>query len=421
MNIKISRKINQKFFYGWIILFTTALAIFFSAPGQTYSISTFIDSYIEDFGFSRTVISSFYSAATVASAFLLVFVGRAVDRYGQRKMTVIIGGLFALVCFLNSFVFNFMTMVISFFFLRYLGQGSLTLIPSSLVPQWFEKKRALAISLTNYGGVLANILVPLLNVYLITQFSWQFTWRVWSIMLLLIFVPLSYILIVNKPEDIGLLPDNEKAKHEDDLKRELEKMAADSWTLNEVVKTKEFWFVGLISMIVPMISTGMMFHFFSIMSLKGLTEQTAALVIGLAAYPGFVMPVISGLIIDRFRSKHIVTITLIIIALDLFYFLSVGSLLSAAIFMLIYGFAINIQNVTINVIWPRYFGRKYLGSIRGAATVFMVLGSALGPIPFGLSYDLTGGYNMVFIAMIVIVLLSLMMAISIRKPKKHAA
>ncbi len=419
MNLKLSKKIGSRFYYGWMIIFVAALSVFFSAPGQTYSISAFIDSYIDDFGLSRTLVSFIYSVATVISGTMLVFVGRAVDKHGQRAMTVLIGILLAIACFFNSFISSIAMIAVSFFFLRYLGQGSLTLIPGSLTPQWFEKRRAFAISLTNYGGILANILVPILNIYLITTYSWQFAWRVWSILLLVLFVPAAFMFIVNKPEDIGLLPDNVKAKNKDDVRVELEKMKASSWTLNEAMKTKEFWLVGLISMVVPMISTGMVFHFFSIMELKGIDKTSASFVIGLMALPGFIMPVIAALIIDRFRSKYIITFTLLVITLDLIYFLTVQSTFAAVTFMLIYGLAINIQGITISVIWPRYFGRRYLGSIRGVATVFMVIGSALGPLPFGLSYDLTGSYQPVVIAMAVITTISLTMAIAIRKPTKQ--
>lgn len=53
----------------------------------------------------------------------------------------------------------------------------------------------------------------------------------------------------------------------------------------------------------------------------------------------------------------------------------------------------NLQNVTIKVIGVKYFGRLHLGSIRKVATVFIV--------PFGLSYDMTGSYSPVFLAMAV--------------------
>ena len=45
------------------------------------------------------------------------------------------------------------------------------------------------------------------------------------------------------------------------------------------------------------------------------------------------------------------------------------------------------------VIWANYFGRAYLGSIRGFASTVMVAFSAMGALPFGFIYDRTGSYN----------------------------
>ncbi len=418
MNITVSTTLNKKFFYGWGIVAMAGLSLFFSAPGQTYSISTFIDSYITDFGFSRTTISSIYSMATIASGLLIVFMGKLVDKFGQRKMAIVAGTALALTCFFNSFIANIGMIALGFFLLRYFGQGSLTLIPSSLVPQWFEEKRAFAISLANLGGMTANMLVPAFNVWLISTYSWQFAWRIWSGLLLIIFIPLVYVFVVDRPEDIELLSDNRTVESHEDIIAEIESVERSSWTLDESMKCKEFWFVGLISMIHPMITTGLMFHFFSIMTSKGLDNTAISFVIGLIALPGFIMPLVSNFIIDRFRSKYVITTTLIMITGTMGILLMVNSTVTAILFMLLYGLSVSIQSVTTNVIWPRYFGRKYLGSIRGAATVFMVIGSALGPIPFGLAYDVTGSYQSAIITMGIITTLSLGMSLSIHKPVK---
>ncbi|PZC43639.1 MAG: hypothetical protein DK303_000400 [Chloroflexi bacterium] len=45
------------------------------------------------------------------------------------------------------------------------------------------------------------------------------------------------------------------------------------------------------------------------------------------------------------------------------------------------------------VIWANYFGRAYLGSIRGFAFTIMGAFSAMGALPFGFIYDRTGSYN----------------------------
>ncbi|WP_208108989.1 MULTISPECIES: hypothetical protein [Halanaerobium] len=74
MNLNLKREkepIKTEFYYGWVVLVMAALAYFFSGPGQTYSISIFIDHYIENFGWSRSLVSTLYSAGTLVSG--LVF------------------------------------------------------------------------------------------------------------------------------------------------------------------------------------------------------------------------------------------------------------------------------------------------------------------------------------------------------------
>jgi transposase InsO family protein len=74
------KRLNNHIYYGWMIVFLSALTFFMSSPGQTYSISIFNDIYKDTFNLSSTEISTAYSLATVLSGLLLVFMGRAVNQ-----------------------------------------------------------------------------------------------------------------------------------------------------------------------------------------------------------------------------------------------------------------------------------------------------------------------------------------------------
>lgn len=63
------------------------------------------------------------------------------------------------------------------------------------------------------------------------------------------------------------------------------------------------------------------------------------------------------------------------------------------------------DTVSTGVLWPNYFGRKYLGSIRGFTMMAMVIGSSLGPLPFGFVFDLFNGYNEIILIMLIFPLL----------------
>lgn len=414
----LAKRINKKIYYGWIIVIVSAIALIFSSPGQTYSISVFNSYYETQFGYSKTLLSTGYSIATTISGLLIVLVGRAIDKHGQRKMFLIVAIGLALTTLFSSFILNIWMIYISFFFLRYLGQGSMTLIPSSLVPQWFHKKRAFALSMLALGTFFAMFLVPRFNLWMIETLDWQNAWRIWGLLLLVVFVPIVFFLVINRPEDAGITMENEESDiSESDALLALNK---ESWTLKQAIKTKDFWFIGFASVISPMVTTGITFHFFSIMSLRGIGSESAAWIIGFLAFPMLLMPFAARAFIDKTKPRYIFFITQIIILLSLVMLLFwVNNSTMAIVFILVYGLGIAIQSVTINTIYPYYFGRKYLGSIRGAATVFMVIGSALGPVQFGISYDQFGTFSYAIISMMIMTVIASVLSLLIHKPKKQ--
>lgn len=412
-------KINRSFYYGWAIVVLSAMAFFLSAPGQTYSISVFINVYIEEFGFSSTLISSAYSIATIISGFLLVFMGKAIDKYGVKKILIIVTIMLGVTTFYNSFVSSIYMIFFGFILLRYFGQGSMTLIPNTLVPQWFEKKRAFAISLASIGGLLAMLIVPSFNLWMISSIGWENAWRIWGLILIVAFVPIVLIFTSNKPEDLGMTMENDLPSSKENLEKALLEIEESSFHLNEAVKLKEFWFVGIITMIPSMFSTGLAFHFFTIMPLNGIEKDAAGVILGLMALPAFIMPFISRLVVEKYKVKYVLSTTLIMIIISMiFLMVGVSNVATAVIFIIFYGLAVAIQSLTTNVVWPNYFGRKHLGSIRGAATVFMVIGSALGPLPFGIAYDKTGQFDIAILGMIIFTIIALSLSLFISKPIK---
>lgn len=413
-------KINNKFYYGWVIVCVSALSMFFSAPGQTFFISAFTDSYIELFDISRTTISAIYSVATISASVFLFLMGKLVDRFGQKLMMVLVGVSLAATALFNSFVATIPMIAVGFFLARYLGQGSMSMIPSSLVPQWFQRKRGFAFSLFKFGGTIASTIVPIINIYLITTIGWQMTWRVWALLLLAIFVPIAFVFVINTPEEIGLSPDNIKLDA-DSLEKEKEEVERESWHVKQAMKTKAFWILGLVSAITPLITTGLGFHFYSIMAEKGVGETNASIIYGALSLPGFFFPLLAGFVMDKVGAKKILAAMLLLEAIGL-VIINLSSSKSVLILaLLIYGIGMSTQFVASGVMWPNFFGRKYLGSIQGVATVFVVAGSAFGPMPFGFSFDLIGSYTAVIYVMAVIAFVGAVGVYFVHKPNpiKH--
>lgn len=411
------KKVMTSFYYGWVIVAIGGLGIFFSGPGQTYSNAIFIDFYIEDFGWSRSKVSSIYSIATLGAGLLMMVVGKYIDKYGQRFFMMFVAVMLAISCFWNSYVTNIVMLFLGFFLIRLFGQGSMTLLPNTLIPQWFIQKRGRAFSFMAIGGFLSSALFPIVNLWAIEAWGWQNAWRLWGALLLFLFVPLVFLLVRNKPEEIGLLPDNQKQNDLANPEKDT-LIIEESWTLSEAKKTSTFWFLLLCVGIPAMVNTGLTFHLVSIFNENGLEPQLAATVLSLMALIGFPITFLSGFILEKIQANVMLVVTFIgeVIILSLL-FISNSAFL-AILFGVLWGLFAGIERIALNVIWPNFFGREHIGSIKGLTMSVMVIGSAFGPLPFGIAYDLFNGYKEILLATMIFPLVGIGLAWKATKPKK---
>ena len=161
-------------------------------------------------------MGTLYAAATAVSGCLLFTMGMAVDRWGARTMTlwVILPGLTG-ACLISSYMTGYWIVWLSIFFLRFFGQGSMSMVPNVVVSHWFIKKRGRALSLMNIGGFVSAVVLPPMNTLLIEAVGWRNAWQVWVILIMGIMFPISLCFYKNKPEDIGLEGESDNIVVED--------------------------------------------------------------------------------------------------------------------------------------------------------------------------------------------------------------
>lgn len=379
--------------YGVMILFLCALSVFFSGPGQTYFTSVFIEHYISDFGWSRSMISSMYSLATLLSGTLLIFVGRLSDKYSSRKVTLAAAAGLGITAMLSSFLFAPWMLFLVFFLGRINGQGTLTLTPATILPRWYIRKRAFAFSLMSLGGVIGSALIPPLNNYLINLYGWRVTWRVWAIAVWVIFLPLVWLFLFDSPKQLNLLPDFKKQQNSGtEIKAESKYEKITSWTLREAMTTFSFWGMLFVQILIPMISTGITFNFVSIMQSKNILTSEAPFLLSIIALTGLPTALLAGTIMSRIKTHHAGAVFTLVLSLSMITLIFTNGFKAAVVFAVLQGVAQGIQVVWAGLVWPNYFGTRHIGSIKGMAMTATVIASAIGPVPFAMTFDLLNTY-----------------------------
>ncbi len=405
--------VETRFFYGWIMVFFAGFTLFFSGPGQTFSVSVFIDSYINEFGWSRSLVSGMYSMGTLAAGVVMSVVGGLFDRYGHRRMSTLVAVFFGAACMYMSFIGSLPMLFIGFFLIRLLGQGSMSLIGATLVPQWFIRNRGRALSIVSLFGAVGLATIPSINTWIIQNVSWQVGWRIWVFLLWFFVAPMVYFFVRTRPENVGLLPDGDVVNN---ASEEVEFIEEVSWTLREAVRTRAFWIIIYLIIVPSAINTGCMFHQISILGEAGLSPQQAALINGVFSIVRIPFILIAGQLADRIQLRFLLTVSQFLIVLMLITLYFANSVPLVIMYGVFFGLQMALQGLVIGVIWPDYYGRRYLGSIRGVTMMAGVIGSALGPLPFGYAYDIFDGYGEVILLSLILPLLGTVLALLARKP-----
>lgn len=398
------------FFYGWIILAAGILGNIMSSPGQTYSFSIFIEEFIRDLELSRTAVSSLYTIGTIAGSLALPYIGREIDKRGNRTMVIIIAIAFGIACLYMSTVSNMLMLLIGIVFMRMLGQSSMTIVSRNVINQWWVQRRGFVLGIAALAGsVLGPGLFPNFINQLIPQFGWQTTYVILGGLVIGIMVPVGYLFFRERPELYGLLPDGDKAvalfRPAETEPAEVEAVPASSlsakapakpieenWTAGEAMRTSAFWYIILSIAAFSMLVTGLTFHIVSIFIDNGLTADLAAAVFLPMSITASLVGIPGGWLIDRIDAKYMLSFGLVILTITILFSASISSPQLGILYGIIFGLGGGIQNVVGSVIWANYFGRKNLGAISGITMTFGAASSGLGPLVYGLGRDLAGSY-----------------------------
>ncbi len=392
---------------------------FCSGPGQSFVFSVFLDSIIEETGFSRSSISVLYAVGSGVSAVMVSLVSRLADRVGPRKVLMWVGLALGIACFAMATANTVIVLMVALASLRALGQGSLPVNGTLLVAQWFTRYRARAVSVMAMGFSVSTSVLPPACTFLIVAIGWRETYALLGVMVWLLIIPGSALLVKNRPEDIGLLPDGDLEPASDSRSIPVTPAPAGP-DRRKVFTSPRFWMLALPMATTPLVGTAVIFHQAGIFEEQGLSSEVSGVVFVPLAIGSAVAVLFAGYFIDRAGPKpaFMVSMTLLFTALVLVHF--IHSVPSAVLYGAIIGAANGIgQNIT-GVIWAHFYGRENLGRIQGSAMTVMISGAAIGPLPLALMESTFGSFGPGIVLLSILPLLAIP-TVALAKPPNEVA
>ncbi|MGK5500116.1 MFS transporter [Streptomyces sp. URMC 125] len=403
-------------FHGWRIVAYSALAMAMTAPGQTTGVSVFIDPLIADLGISRTAVSTAYLTGTLAGACAMPLVGKAIDRWGPRAVMAAVGAVFGAVLVALSSVSGIVGLTAGFVGIRMAGQGALSLVATTTVAYWFDRRRGLALGVTSAVGAAGISLAPLAIERLVSHAGWQRAWLVEGLAVWAIVIPLALLGIRNRPADVGQQVDGDPAPAGDDPGGE-----PTGHSLRYAMRTGVFWAVAACLAASSMLSTGLNFHQIALLGERGLTPVEAAANFLPQTAAALLCTLAAGALLDRLPPKVVLVSAMAVLALATLSARYVEPGWTALGYGLLLGASGGLLRVVESAAYPRYFGTAHLGAIRGVAHTVTVAASAFGPLAVSLGHDLTGGYGTALLALVLIPAAAAVTVALVREPDRTGA
>ena len=195
-------------FHGWKIIFVSFLALFVSVGFGFYSFSAFFVALTSEFGGGRTGVGIGVAVFGMTNGLVAPFLGHALDQGHAKRIMTAGTWLLALGLLLTATVQN----LIQFYLVlgTFLALGAALIggvTASTLVANWYVRRRAMALGIATMGISLSGVVMAPVATRLIDLIGWRGTFVLYGALTLLFVLPAIRRWVIDRPEDIGLHPD----------------------------------------------------------------------------------------------------------------------------------------------------------------------------------------------------------------------
>jgi MFS family permease len=355
-----------------------------NGPIVFFTFGLFLGPVTREFGWDRATFSASLLVGHGCAAAAYPFLGRAIDRYGIRRVSLTSIGLFALSLASLSLtppspaVFIAMAGLVGL-----LSAGQAPLPYAKAVSSWFDERRGLALGIAMTGIGIGATLVPQFARAVIDAYGWRAGYVALAALMFLVASPVVAIFI------------REPDSH---ARTSTYGSVLPGLTLGESVRSASFWLLAIPVFLVVTAINGIVGHLVPLLTDRGFAigQATAALsAVGLSTIAG---RLVSGYLLDRFFAPYVAA-ALFLLPLAGVGILAAGSggpaLILAATAL---GFGLGAEVDVIGFMVGRYFGLRAFGEIYGCMFAIFTVGTGLGPVLMGLSFDQTRSYQIALAA-----------------------
>lgn len=381
----------------WIVL-AAAFAMQMAYAGVHFSFGVFLKPIAAAMDWSRGATAFAYTLLWWASAPATFVLGWLSDRIGPRKILVFGGAIFGLGIFLSSTVESLWEFYLYFGVLGGIGRAAARAPLLSAVFQSFTKRKGLAIGLALSGTGIGTLIFPSLARYIMSVSSWRLAFVALGLVSWGILIPVAFLITKPRPgePEPGRAQGEQKGWDTDAVG--ILGSPDKEWTVAEVLKNRVFLIFLGTGLACCVSHSFPLAHIVAYASDRGISELSAASILGTVGVSASAGRLIWGATSDRIGGRKSVLCCIALQTFLMFLVAFANDLWSFYLFAVAFGLFYGGVLPLYAVVSRELFGMRRFGTVYGMHSFVTSTGMGVGGVMGGYIFDFSGDYFFSFMA-----------------------
>jgi len=339
-----------------------------------------------EFKWSSSEASLTFSAAMLGLTFGAPLVGMLMDRFGIRRIIVILGVAYGLAVIGMSQQNGSIALWVGLSLLvGFLGTSVSLVGYLTVFPQWFDRHLGLALALAMCGLGISTVIMPPLAQHLITGYGWRATYVVLGVGSIVLMLLAALLIKENKVASLGKRPKSDSS--------------FEGVPVAEAIRTYRLWAIWGIFLIGASCTLALFPHLPAMLVGRGISPANAArgaAMLGVGLLGG---RFVTGVLLDRVRAGFVTCALFLAGAVGVFLLRTSHDFSSILLAAGLIGLTTGAEGDLISYMVRSYFGRRSFGTLYGITYSGYGIGSVIGPVVIGACVDRYGNYSQVLLVL----------------------
>ena len=367
---------------GWRVAGAAGAGVF-AGTLVFFSFPLLLKPLAEEFGWSRTSVSSAFGILTLGSGLSAPIIGALADRVDAKWVCA--PSLIALACAFASLAGltpHLWHLYLIFALSGIATTGTSGVVYAPIVSSWFDRWRGRALALVMSASAVGALAHPPSTNLLIRLAGWRTACVVLGAVILLVGLP-GVLLFMRRrrPADVTSSVEG----------------SGPVTTVADALQSRVFLIIVAVIFVSTLSLNGAIVHLAALLTDRGVSIGGAALAVSALGAASLAGRIVTGWLLDRYAATFVLMLLLSAASLGTFLLAGAGSMATGMLAAALLGFGTGGEADVLPYLLSRHFGLRSLSSLLGINWMAWGAAGAAGPILMGHAYDVSGSYERVLI------------------------